>query len=184
MGSSYIQRLNGILQRSNGKGSIMERIGIYGGTFNPPHIGHIRAAKFAVESLKLDRLLVIPSCISPHKALPENSATPEQRLRMLELSIGYQEKIEISDLELQRGDTSYTYETVAQVRQLYPDSELLLFMGTDMFLRFDSWRNPDETEMKFRKFRRKKHFLKKKALRYIWWKTPLRRFPPQTCGGC
>ena len=144
MGSSYIQRLNVILQRSNGKGSIMERIGIYGGTFNPPHIGHIRAAKFAVDSLKLDRLLVIPSCISPHKVLPENSATPEQRLRMLELSIGHQEKIEISDLELQRGDTSYTYETVAQVRQLYPDSELILFMGTDMFLSFDSWRNPAE----------------------------------------
>ena len=122
----------------------MERIGIYGGTFNPPHIGHIRAAKYAVEHLQLSRLLVIPSCISPHKALPENSASPEQRLRMLELSLGNQEKIQISDLELRRGDTSYTYETVAQVRQLYPNSELLLFMGTDMFLSFDSWRNPDE----------------------------------------
>ena len=123
---------------------MMERIGIYGGTFNPPHIGHIRAAKYAVERLELSRLLVIPSCISPHKALPENSASPEQRLRMLELSLGDQEKIHISDLELQRGDTSYTYETVAQVRQLYPDSELILFMGTDMFLSFDSWKNPDE----------------------------------------
>ena len=122
----------------------MERIGIYGGTFNPPHIGHVRAAKYAVEHLQLSHLLVIPSCISPHKALPENSASPEQRLRMLELSFGNQEKIHISDLELRRGDTSYTYETVGQVRQMYPDSELLLFMGTDMFLSFDSWRNPDE----------------------------------------
>ena len=121
----------------------MERIGIYGGTFNPPHIGHIRAAKYAVESLKLDRLLVIPSCISPHKVLPENSPTPEQRLRMLELSLAGQEKIEISDLELRRGSTSYTYETVQQVHQLYPDSQLILFMGTDMFLSFDSWKNPD-----------------------------------------
>ncbi len=122
----------------------MERIGIYGGTFNPPHIGHIRAAQYAVDSLKLSRLLVIPSCISPHKTLPENSPSPEQRLRLLELSIGNQEKIQISDLELQRGSTSYTYETVAQVRQMYPDRELLLFMGTDMFLSFDSWRKPDE----------------------------------------
>ena len=121
----------------------MERIGIYGGTFNPPHIGHIRAAKYAVESLKLDRLLVIPSCISPHKVLPEDSPTPEQRLRMLELSLAGQEKIEISDLELRRGSTSYTYETVQQVHQLYPDSQLILFMGTDMFLSFDSWKNPD-----------------------------------------
>ena len=121
----------------------MDRIGIYGGTFNPPHIGHIRAAKYAVESLKLDRLLVIPSCISPHKVLPENSPTPEQRLRMLELSLAGQEKIELSDLELRRGSTSYTYETVQQVHQLYPDSQLILFMGTDMFLSFDSWKNPD-----------------------------------------
>ena len=121
----------------------MERIGIYGGTFNPPHIGHIRAAKYAVESLKLDRLLVIPSCISPHKVLPENSPTPEQRLRMLELSLAGQGKIEISDLELRRGSTSYTYETVQQIHQLYPDSQLILFMGTDMFLSFDSWKNPD-----------------------------------------
>ncbi len=121
----------------------MERIGIYGGTFNPPHIGHIRAAKFAVDSLKLDRLLVIPSCISPHKILPENSPAPEQRLQMLELSLAGQEKIEISDLELRRGSTSYTYETVEQVHQLYPDSQLVLFMGTDMFLSFDTWKHPE-----------------------------------------
>lgn len=121
----------------------MERIGIYGGTFNPPHIGHTRAAKFAVDSLKLDRLLVIPSCISPHKTLPENSPAPEQRLRMLELSLTGQEKIEISDLELRRGSTSYTYETVEQVHQLYPDSQLILFMGTDMFLSFDTWKHPE-----------------------------------------
>jgi len=121
----------------------MERIGIYGGTFNPPHIGHIRAAKFAVDSLKLDRLLVIPSCISPHKILPENSPAPEQRLQMLELSLAGQEKIEISDLELRRGSTSYTYETVEQVHQLYPDSQLILFMGTDMFLSFDTWKHPE-----------------------------------------
>ena len=121
----------------------MGRIGIYGGTFNPPHIGHIRAAKYAVEHLELSQLLVIPSCISPHKALPENSANPEQRLRMLELSIGKQEKICVSDLELRRGDTSYTYETVNEVRRIYPDKELLLFMGTDMFLSFDNWKNPD-----------------------------------------
>ena len=121
----------------------MERIGIYGGTFNPPHIGHIRAAKYAVERLELSWLLVIPSCISPHKVLPEDSATPEQRLKMLELSIGKQEKICVSDLELRRGDTSYTYETVEQVKSLYPDKELVLFMGTDMFLSFHNWRNPD-----------------------------------------
>ena len=122
----------------------MERIGIYGGTFNPPHIGHIRAAEYAVESLQLTKLLMIPSCISPHKKLPQNSPTPEQRMEMLQLAVGNDEKIEISDLELRRGSTSYTYETVAEVRKLYPNAEILLFMGTDMFLCFDSWKNPDQ----------------------------------------
>ena len=121
----------------------MERIGIYGGTFNPPHIGHIRAAGYAVDSLQLTKLLMIPSCISPHKTLPENSPTPEQRTQMLRLSVGNNKKIEISDLELRRGSVSYTYETVAEVWKLYPNAEILLFMGTDMFLSFDSWKNPD-----------------------------------------
>ena len=122
----------------------MERIGIYGGTFNPPHIGHIRAAGYAVQSLSLSKLLMIPSCISPHKRLPEDSPTPEQRMEMLKLAVGDNDKIEISDLELRRGSTSYTYETVEEVRKLYPNAEILLFMGTDMFLSFDSWKNPDQ----------------------------------------
>ena len=121
----------------------MERIGIYGGTFNPPHIGHIGAAKYALDSLKLRKLLVIPSCISPHKKIPADSPTPQQRMEMLQLALQDEENIEVSDLELRRGDRSYTYETVEQVRQLYPQAELILFMGTDMFLSFDSWKNPD-----------------------------------------
>ena len=122
----------------------MKRIGIYGGTFNPPHAGHIRAAQYALAALSLDKLLVIPSCISPHKALPENSPTPTQRLQMLQLCFQGGERIIVSDLELKRGGASYTYETVAQVKAEYPDAELILFMGTDMFLTFLDWRNPDE----------------------------------------
>ncbi len=122
----------------------MERVGIYGGTYNPPHIGHIRAAAYAVRSLSLHKLLMIPSCISPHKQLPENSAAPHQRLEMLQLAAKGEAGIEISDLELRRGSTSYTYETVAEVRKQYPEAELILFMGTDMFLSFDTWKNPHE----------------------------------------
>lgn len=121
----------------------MQRIGIYGGTFNPPHLGHVRGAQYGLETLKLRKLLVIPCCISPHKKLPENSPTPTQRLEMLKLCF-HDKNIEVSDLELKRDDTSYTYETVAQVRGAYPDAELVLFMGTDMFLSFHSWRNPQE----------------------------------------
>ena len=121
----------------------MGRIGIYGGTFNPPHIGHVRAAEFALQAMELDRLLVIPSCISPHKQIPEGSPTPEQRLQMVQAAFSGMENVQVSDLELRRGGSSYTYETVEQVRELYPNDEILLFMGTDMFLSFDTWRNPE-----------------------------------------
>ncbi len=121
----------------------MERIGIYGGTFNPPHLGHIQAALTAVEVLKLDRLLVIPDRIAPHKELPEDSASPEQRLEMLRIALQGKEKIEVSDLELRREGVSYTYETVEQLRQQYPQDQLVLLMGTDMFLSFHQWREPE-----------------------------------------
>ena len=119
----------------------MKRIGIYGGTFNPPHTGHIQGASYAIEALELERLLLIPSCISPHKMLPENSPTPAQRAQMLAIAAG--EKMEVSDLELCRGGTSYTYETVEQIAAQYPDVELVLLMGTDMFLSFLSWKEPE-----------------------------------------
>ena len=119
----------------------MARIGIYGGAFNPPHTGHIRAAEFAVHALNLDKLLLIPSCSSPHKPLPEGSPTPRQRLAMTKLWAG--EKMEVCDIELSRGGTSYTYETVEQLKQRYPQDELVLFMGTDMFLSFHTWKEPE-----------------------------------------
>ena len=65
----------------------MERIGIYGGSFNPPHIGHIQAAKQAVEALGLSKLLVIPAAVAPHKQMPANSPTAQQRLDMLRLTL-------------------------------------------------------------------------------------------------
>ena len=121
----------------------MERIGIYGGTFNPPHAGHIHAARCAVSALGLDKLLLIPDRIAPHKQLPEDSPLPEQRLEMLRLAAKGIEKAEVSDLELKRQGVSYTYETVAQVRQMYPDAQLYLLMGTDMFLTLQNWKNPE-----------------------------------------
>lgn len=121
----------------------MRRIGIYGGTFNPPHMGHFRAALEAVRALELDKLLVIPDRIAPHKELPEGSATPDQRLEMVRLSFENVPQVEVSDMELRRDGVSYTYETVLQLRREYPDAELILLMGTDMFLTFQSWRNPE-----------------------------------------
>ena len=120
----------------------MESIGIYGGTFNPPHTGHISAAAQAIDTLGLDRLLLIPDRIAPHKVIPENSPSPDQRLHMLRLAADHP-KMEVCDLELRREGPSYTYETVEQLRKAHPNAKLYLLMGTDMFLSFPSWRNPD-----------------------------------------
>ena len=121
----------------------MERIGIYGGTFNPPHIGHIQAAKQSVTALGLSKLLVIPDRIAPHKVIPGNSPTPQQRLDMIRLATAGCPQIEVSDLELRREGVSYSYQTVLQLKEQYPQAELVLFMGTDMFLSFHTWKNPE-----------------------------------------
>ena len=120
----------------------MESIGIYGGTFNPPHIGHISAAAQAIDSLGLSKLLLIPDRIAPHKVIPENSPSPEQRLEMLRLAADHP-KMEVCDLELHREGPSYTFETIEQLRKAYPHAKLYLLMGTDMFLSFLSWREPE-----------------------------------------
>ncbi len=122
----------------------MKKVGIYGGTFNPPHIGHVRVARYAITALELDKLLVVPACVAPHKQMPGNSATPQQRLRMLKRCFDRENDPEVSDLELCRGGSSYTYETVGQIRQMYPQAELVLLMGTDMFLSLLNWRNPEQ----------------------------------------
>ena len=121
----------------------MKKIGIYGGTFNPPHTGHLQAAKQAVEVLGLDMLLMIPDRIAPHKDIPAGSPTPEQRLEMLRIALAGEEKIQPSDIELRREGVSYTYLTLEALKEQYPEEELILLMGTDMFLSFDSWKEPE-----------------------------------------
>ncbi len=121
----------------------MERIGIYGGTFNPPHIGHLRGAQSALEGLGLDRLLLIPTREAPHKQLPPGSPTPAQRLEMLELAASGLERTQVCDLELNREGPSFTYETVETLAGEYPEAELILLMGTDMFTSFLTWREPE-----------------------------------------
>ena len=120
----------------------MERIGIYGGTYSPPHIGHLRAAEYAIEACGLDRLLLIPTGVSPHKAMSAG-ATAADRLQMLRLSAAGIEKAEVSDIELRRQGSSYTVDTLRCLKEQYRDSELVLLMGTDMFTSFLSWREPE-----------------------------------------
>lgn len=117
------------------------RIGIYGGTFDPPHNGHIAAAKAAMERLALDKLLLIPTFIPPHKALPAGAASPQQRLDMAVLATAaLGKRVEVLDVELRRGGPSYSWETLCMMKEQYPEDEIFLLMGSDMFLTLQDWR--------------------------------------------
>lgn len=123
------------------------KIGIYGGTFNPPHLGHVTAARAVFELLKLDRLLLIPDRLPPHKDLPENSPSAQDRLEMTCLAgeqTGLGDRVQVLDLELKREGKSYTADTLEEIRRMYPDDELWLLMGTDMFLTLQAWHEPEK----------------------------------------
>jgi len=122
------------------------KIGIYGGTFNPPHLGHMAAAKTAAQVLGLDKLVLIPAATPPHKQLPEGSPTAEQRLDMVRLmadNLNMPGVAQVSDIELRREGKSYTSDTLTAMKALYPDAELWLLMGTDMFLTLQNWHEPE-----------------------------------------
>ena len=120
-------------------------IGVYGGTFDPPHWGHITAARAAMEQLKLDKLVLIPDRVPPHKALPEGSASPEQRLEMAALAAAeLGKRAEVSDRELRRSGPSYTSDTLAELRREHPEDTLWLLMGSDMFLSLQTWHAPEK----------------------------------------
>ena len=115
------------------------RIALYGGTFNPPHMGHILAARSALRELCPDRLLMMPTAVPPHKEREKGSPPDTERLRLLELLTGGEEKVEVSDIELRRGGLSYTADTVGELTKLYPEAELFVLMGTDMLESFEKW---------------------------------------------
>ena len=122
------------------------KIGVYGGTFNPPHLGHLTAARAVFDLLKLDKLLLVPAGLPPHKALPAGSPTAEQRLEMTRLAaeqLGLGDRVQVLDLELRRQGKSYTADTLSQIRELHPEAELWLLMGTDMFLTLQTWHEPE-----------------------------------------
>lgn len=118
-------------------------IGVYGGTFNPPHLGHMAAAKAAMEQLQLDKLLLIPAATPPHKVLPAGSANALQRFEMAQLACAeLGKKAEATDVELRREGRSFTSDTLLELRKAYPDDTLYLLMGSDMFLSFHNWHEP------------------------------------------
>ncbi len=117
------------------------RIGIYGGTFNPPHVAHIRACEAFYREIKPDTLLVIPAFLPPHKEISD-SVTTEDRLEMTRLAFDGLACAVVSDMEIKRGGRSYTATTLAELKR--DDNELYFLCGTDMFLTLDSWYCPDK----------------------------------------
>ena len=120
------------------------KIGVYGGSFNPPHLGHVKAALACREELGLDRVLVIPASVPPHKALANGSASAQERLRLTRLAFSDLPGFEVLDLELRREGKSYTADTLRELKAQYPKDDLFLMMGTDMFLSFQDWYRPAE----------------------------------------
>jgi len=117
------------------------KIGIYGGTFNPIHLGHMEAARAAVKELRLEKLYLIPAGLPPHKALGSDAPPTGKRLEMTALAA---EELggEALDLELKREGKSYTLDTLRELKKRFPKDRLFLLMGTDMFLSFQEWREP------------------------------------------
>lgn len=120
----------------------MERIGIFGGSFDPVHSEHVKVAAAAVKKLKLGQLFILPTFSAPHKDGAVASA--KDRLKMLELAFSGAAKITVSDYELKSGGKSYTYLTIRHFKEMYPSAELFLIMGMDMFMDFSNWKNPDD----------------------------------------
>ena len=119
----------------------MTRIGIYGGTFSPPHNGHIAAAKAFMEQMWLDFLFVIPAAVPPHKEM-EDPVSAIDRYRMTQLAFEGIEGVYVSDMEIRRGGKSYTVDTLRELSG--DDRRLFLLCGTDMMLTLDEWHEADE----------------------------------------
>ena len=122
------------------------KIGIYGGTFNPPHLGHLAAARAAAGVLGLDKLVFVPAGIPPHKAMPADAPTDRQRLEMVTIAADQLRMPELTcvwDEELNRPGKSYTSDTLAKAKKRWPGAELWLLMGTDMFLSLQTWHEPE-----------------------------------------
>lgn len=121
----------------------MAKIGFFGGSFNPPHLGHMLAAREFQRKLGLDFVLLVPSAVPPHKCLTSNSPDALERLEMTRIAADELTFTHVSDLECRRTGASYTADTIEGLRRLYPNDEFFLLMGTDMFCSFDTWYHPE-----------------------------------------
>ncbi len=121
----------------------MQRLGIFGGTFNPPHIGHIHIASEALNGAMLDKMLFVPCGNPPHKRV-EGDATPKHRFEMTQIAISNYPKFEITDLEIRSSEYSYTAKTLELLKGIYPGSRLCFVVGGDSLRDMESWYQPQK----------------------------------------
>ena len=141
VGQVWLQTLQ-LVRIPDRKMAVSMRIGIFGGSFDPPHIGHLWIAEAVRESLNLDAISWFPSAISPLK--PDGpSASNEQRLAMVRLAVSGCEGYLVDDRELRRGSVSYTVDTLQQLMTEFPDAELHLIIGSDSLASMREWKNPE-----------------------------------------
>lgn len=122
----------------------VKRIGVFGGSFDPPHIGHFHSVRVAAEKLKLNKLLIIPAATQPHK--PSGTTAPaDVRCKMIEALIDDDPLFELNRIEIERGGISYTVDTLKALSEQYsnPDYKLYLLIGSDALSEMDTWRDPD-----------------------------------------
>jgi len=119
-----------------------QRLGILGGTFDPPHVGHLWLAAMAADALGLDRVLFMPAAQPPHKGGRLVSRATD-RLLMTRLAIGADPAFELCPIEMERTGPSYTIDSVTELKRAYPDAELFLVMAADSLAQIDTWRQPD-----------------------------------------
>ena len=119
----------------------MERIAIFGGTFNPVHIEHVKTVEAAIDELKLDKLFVVPTFLPPHKNV--SPASGSDRINMLKIAFKGIGKVEISDFELVNAGKSYSYITAEHFKSLYPNAEIFMIVGGDMLQDFKTWKSPE-----------------------------------------
>jgi len=121
----------------------LARIGIFGGTFSPPHVGHLACAEAALSHLGLDRVLLMPVARPPHKEAVEDPGA-EHRVAMCRLATAGDERIGVSELEVERGGPSYTVDTLRALHQATPQDEFTFVAGGDMAASLPGWREPEE----------------------------------------
>ncbi len=125
----------------------MMRIGLLGGAFNPPHLGHLKLAELALHHLELDELRFVPTAISPHKPVPEGPGA-EARLRLLQVALmvfpgSAKGAVKVETAEIERGGTSYTAETLETLTQLEPSAKWILIIGSDQLPGLPTWHRSD-----------------------------------------